>query len=125
MTPDPLSPVAVDNKLLSKKMRVGLWLIAWVLAAAAIIGSALPVLIFGWLFPLGLAAPFGASHWTSAVPTYAILFVGWSGYIALSVYGLKQAQRVRHFRTYAIQISILILNVSGCLYELTHMHFGC
>jgi hypothetical protein len=122
---DPLSPVTAEPKSISKAVRVWLWIIAWGVAAAAIVGPAFAVLIFGWLFPVGLAAPFGAAQWNSPLPTYGTLIVGWSGYIALSVHGLKQRERARYFRIYAILVVLLALNVSGCRYELAHMHFGC
>jgi hypothetical protein len=74
---------------------------------------------------MGLAAPFGASDWNSALATYGTLIAGWFGYIALTVYGLKQQQRARYFRIYAILVVLLVLNVCGCRYEMAHMRFGC
>jgi hypothetical protein len=124
---DPLTPASVtaETKPISKTLRVWLWLIVWVVAAAVMVGPVFAFLIFGWLFPIGLAAPFGAAQWTSPVATYGTLIVGWFGYIALSIHGLKQQQRGRYLRIYAILIALLALNVSGCRYEIAYMHFGC
>ena len=123
--PDQLSPVAVEARTISKPLRVGLWLIAWGVAASATVAPGFALLLFCWLFPMGLAAPLGASEWSSPVATYGTLIAGWSLYIGLSVYGLKQHQRVRYFWVYALLIALLVLNVAGCRYEVIHMKINC
>ena len=123
--PDPLAPVVTEARTISKALRVSLWLTAWGLAASATVAPMFALLCICWLFPMGLAAPFGASEWASPAATYGTLIVGWSLYIALSVYGLKQRQRVRYLWAYAILIAFLVLNVAGCRYEMAHMKIGC
>jgi hypothetical protein len=122
---DPLSSLAAQAEAISKPMRVSLWFIAWGLAASATVAPAFALLLFCWLFPLGLAAPLGASDWTSPVATYGTLFAGWSLYITLSIFGLKQRQRARYFWAYSILLLLLAANAAGCRYEVTHMHLGC
>ncbi len=123
--PHPLAPSTVGPDTISRKWRLVLWIIGWCLAASATVAPAFALLFFCWLFPMGLAAPFGASDWTSSVATYGTLLVGWGLYAGLSVYGLKQRRRVRYFWAYAILLVLLILNVAGCRYEATHIKIGC
>ena len=123
VAPDPLAPVRLETRTISRRLRVSLWLLAWSLAAAATVEAdpaSVPLLLFCWMFPMGLAAPFDSS-----VVSLSALIGGWALYIALSVHGLKQRQALRYFRVYAILVALLILNVAGCRYEQTHMHIGC
>ena len=110
---------------LSRARRVGLWIIACGLAALATVVPSFPLLFFCWLFPMGLAAPFGASNWTSSAATNGTLIVGWGLYLVLTVYGLRQRERGRYLFAYGLLIALLILNVAGCRYEVAHIRFGC
>jgi hypothetical protein len=85
------------------------------------------LVLFFWLFPVGLFAPFGGGDTTVDPPVggYALLVGGWVLYIALSVYGLRQRQRVRYFWVYGVLVALLALNAAGCRYEMAHIHFGC
>ena len=129
IAPDPLTPAVEDTTPISKRLRVTLWLIAWVLVVIGIASftpQLIPViLLYFFLFPMGLAAPIGASDWDSSVATFGTLIVGWSLYIALSVFGLKQQRRVRYFWIYVILIALLVLNAAGCRYEIAHMKINC
>ena len=124
---DPVAPFRAQqfDRPIAKGARVGLWLVACAVAAAATVAPSLTLLLFCWLFPMGLAAPFGASEWNSPVATYGTLAVGWSVYIGLSVYGLRQSRRAQYFAAYAILLALLVLNVAGCRYEVVHMKFNC
>src|SRR5262249_53005373 len=123
-TTEPLSPATAKATPLSRARRVGLWAIAWGVAALATVAPAFPLLFFCWLFPMGLAAPVGASDWSSDA-TNVTLIVGWGLYLVLTIYGLRQQQRERYLFAYGLLIALLTLNVAGCRYEVAHIHFGC
>ena len=125
ITPDLLSSPVVETTLVSRGRRVSLWLVAWALAALATVAPSFALLFYFWAFPIGLAAPLGASDWTSPLATKATLIVGWCLYAGVSVYGLRQRQRGRYVVAYGLLIGLLILNVGGCRYEVAHIHIGC
>ena len=124
IAPEPLSPHVTNDTPLSRGRRVSLWLIAWVTAGVATVVPNFILVFFCLLFPLGLAAPFGASDWDSS-PANMTIVIGWGVYIALSIYGLKQRQRARYMAAYILLIVFLILNVAGCRYEAAHIHINC
>ena len=124
MALESLSARGPEATPVSRERRVSLWLIAWGLAALATVAPTFGLLSFFWLFPMGLAAPFGASSWTSRVATNVTVIVGWCLYLALSVYGLRQRQRARYVVAYGVLIGLLILNAAGCRYEVAHIHIS-
>jgi hypothetical protein len=74
---------------------------------------------------MGLAAPFGASNWSSAEASYGVMIIGWALYVALSIYAVRQQKRFHYFWAYTVLLALLALNVAGCRYEVAHIHLGC
>jgi len=126
IAPDPLSHAAESTApqfpTISKSRRLGLWLLAWAIAAVATVAPAFPLVILFWMFPVGLAAPFGAANWSSAEASYGVMIIGWLFYVALSIYALRQRKRIRYFWAYTILLVFLAFNVAGCRYEIAHTH---
>ncbi len=109
---------------ISKRSRISLWLIAWVVALAfnPILWGGLtdwrlmPIFVrLVWAFPFGLIAFVlpgrGAVSEEFLVP---LSMVGWVFYAALSAIGLAQQRLTRFIFVYGVLCVLLILNVVGC-----------
>jgi hypothetical protein len=112
-----------EPRKISPEAKVILWIAAWTIA---LIVTGLAICrgngeIFGycveraWAFPMGTIAFFLPTNADvpDAVPI-CLLIGGWTSYIALTVFGLRQSGRSRFFIAYAILCLLLILNAVGC-----------
>ena len=111
--------------------RIYFWAAAWLVAAIAttfpppndVATVCLALLMYQWLFPLGLIIPFAPS--LQPMGSHGlILTAGWFLYLGLSVYGLTRQSRTKYFLAYAVLTVLLILNVTGCRILISHFHMG-
>jgi len=138
LTGEEIVPAAAaEPSQLSKERKVALWLFAWILAGMAtmapgsiaslkdMVSLSIVLFCYSWAFPAGLLAPFGSSDGNSPIPGIGLLIVGWSFYIGLTIYALRQRKSSRYFLIYAILVVLLALNAAGCRYEYTHIKINC
>ena len=99
---------------LSFRWRIGLWSLAWLLAATAMAIPNPRLLNDAWFFPEGLLMfipGLGSNSYS--------LFIGWGFYAALTIIALRLKQRIGYFILLAILCFLLAANVASC-----HMAMG-
>ena len=93
------------------KMRLGLWLLAWLAVgiptAYAVLGD-WPGVLFLPLFPQGLA------YFIDPRLKNAFLFLGWIVYIALTIVLLRTRSWLGYLALYILFCGLLIVNGVGC-----------
>jgi hypothetical protein len=107
---------------ISLRRRIWFWIGAWGIATVATVGLSPGLLLFAWLFPVGLLN-FAPAGWDSSPPSDpsagvdSMIVLGWLLYIALTIVGLSQSRRTRYFVIFGILCVLLALNVVGCRFE--------
>ena len=99
---------------ISLRWRIGLWILAWVIATIATIEGGFALLLYCWMFPYGLLALFTPKNWDPPINEVVILVTAWALYVGLTIFGLLQKKRVRYFIAFGILCVLLALNVVGC-----------
>jgi hypothetical protein len=99
---------------ISLRWRIGLWILAWIIAIIATTEGGFGLLLYSWMFPAGLLALFTPKDWNPPINETVILIMGWALYVALTVVGLLQKRRVRYFIAFGFLCVLLALNVVGC-----------
>jgi hypothetical protein len=113
------------NETISIPEKLGRWALAWGIAAAL---SAYPpqVLIFFWLFPVGMfefLLPPNDYQRSISFNISSLLIIGWIIYGLLTIIAFCQNQR-SHFRiVFMILCVLLAMNVAGCYHGRTKLHF--
>jgi hypothetical protein len=93
--------------------KLGLWFVAWAVAAVAAMIPHPRLLLAAFLFPLGLLRCLSRSGFTEE-DCYAAMLLAWFFYGLLTIAGLLQRRRRYYFLLYSILCVLLILNVVGC-----------
>ena len=101
-------------KTISLRWRIGLWVVAWIIAAIATVGTGLPYLIYAWMFPSGLFEECMPKNWDPPISDTILLILGWAIYLGLTICGLLQKRHVRYFVVFGILCVLLTVNVAGC-----------
>ena len=105
---------------ISFSQRWKLWLIAW---ATALVAAGAPnpgLILYVWLFPLGLMKAIG---WEQSGKDNDYI-LGWLPYIALTIAAMYSRPRVLYFTIYVVLCILLLLNVVGCqqMNDLSDLH---
>jgi hypothetical protein len=112
------------SKTISLRWRIGLWVMAWVVAAMATVEGGFELLIYGYMFPAGLWTLFTPKDWNPPISETILLILGWVMYAGLTVLGLLQKRRSRYFIVFGILCGLLILNVVGCHVDVSQIHMS-